>query len=348
MAASVVVTMRVTIDGDGIVEPVAVWTARPLEGGVLTRVFVHTGDTVRVGQVVAQLDSTAAWSSARDLGSQVATLQIELDRLTQSAPVELERSRIAVADAEARLARARTDLRQRMADFGISGDADSVARASGSRIHVGLDGPSADFMSAEAALANARTQVSTAALDTFDIQHKREELSRARLALTTSREHLRRLRITAPASGVVLTDQLDQLTGLAVAAGQPVLDIADLSHWHATLGVSERDVYRISVGDTADIEIPAFAALPVDRFQGHVESVGFQPANAAGGSQTLPGAQVAGYRVTVRLDSIDLGASSRNGMRRGYVVHGKIISKAERAFKVFLEEIRDRVRGVTH
>lgn len=346
VAGASLVTMRVTVDGDGVLEPVSVWPVRSIESGVLSDVVVRAGDTVRKGQVIARLDSVAAWANTSDLDAQIRTARIELDRLSRSAPLDAARSRIGVAEAESHVARARTTLRQRMADFGVQGDADSIAHAAGGRIHVGFDGPSADLLAAEAELDAAKTQVSSSQLASFDIEHKRAELGRLEMMLTASRTHLKRQTIVAPASGVVLTDQPEQLPGLAVMAGQPFLEVADVHHWRATLAVAERDIFRVRVGDRADIEIPAFAALPNDHFGGRIVSVGWQPASASASVVAGSSASPSGYRVLVQLDSADLESVVQGDLRRGYAVHAKIVTRSERALLVFIEQFRDRARGV--
>jgi len=347
LLASILFTMNVTVDGDGLVEPAYVWPVRSSESGIISHLLVQTGDTVHAGQVVAELDSMAAVSDVTSLEARILSTRIALERSVQSAPVESERVRAGVVESEAHVARARAALRERMANFSISGDPDSIARAASSRVHVGLDGPSADLLASLGELAAARAQLSSANLATFDIASKRVELRGLETMLTTSRTHLGRHSILAPSKGVVLTDQLEQLLGAAFVAGQTILEIADMEHWRATLAVSERDVHRIHAGDVADIEIPAFAAMSIDRFRGRVEAVGWQPAAAGGMSAAVAGI-TSGYRVVVRLDSNEVQPLVRGALRRGYAARGKIVTRSARANVLLFEAFREQVRAMTH
>lgn len=343
-----VLTMKVTVSADGVLEPAAIWPVRSTESGLLTTILVQTGDSVDAGQIVARLDSMEAWAAVADLESQLRKIRIERDRAMRSAPIDVQRAQSGVTSAEAHVLRARTLLRQRMVDFMISGDPDSIATTVDGRVHVGLDVPSADLMTAQSELGAARAQLAATGLSEFDVASNTNELDRLERLLAKSRIRAARQVIRAPASGVVLTEQLELLRGRAVIAGESLFEIADTRQWRATLNVGERDVYRVHVGDTVDIEIPAFAAMADNHVRGRVEAVGWQ-ASAPGQSNGATGGTVAGlYRVVVRIDSRERSSPIIDvGLRRGYAVHGEIITRSERALALLVEHFRDRSRQLT-
>ena len=115
-----VLTMKVTVSADGVLEPAAIWPVRSTESGLLTTILVQTGDSVDAGQIVARLDSIEAWAAVADLESQLRKIRIERDRAMRSAPIDVQRAQSGVTSAEAHVLRARTLLRQRMVDFMIS------------------------------------------------------------------------------------------------------------------------------------------------------------------------------------------------------------------------------------
>lgn len=343
-----VLTMKVTVSADGVLEPAAIWPVRSTESGLLTTILVQTGDSVDAGQIVARLDSMEAWAAVADLESQLRKIRIERDRAMRSAPIDVQRAQSGVTSAEAHVLRARTLLRQRMVDFMISGDPDSIATTVDGRVHVGLDVPSADLMTAQSELGAARAQLAATGLSEFDVASNTNELDRLERLLAKSRIRAARQVIRAPASGVVLTEQLELLRGRAVIAGESLFEIADTRQWRATLNVGERDVYRVHVGDTVDIEIPAFAAMADNHVRGRVEAVGWQ-ASAPGQPSGAAGGTVAGlYRVVVRIDSRERSSPIIDvGLRRGYAVHGEIITRSERALALLVEHFRDRSRQLT-
>src|SRR5438105_40317 len=75
IVTSLVVTVRVTEDGDGTLEPVFVWQVRGLEGGVVSAMLVSAGDTVKLGQPVARLDPLTARATVSDLEKALAAAQ---------------------------------------------------------------------------------------------------------------------------------------------------------------------------------------------------------------------------------------------------------------------------------
>lgn len=343
-----VLTMKVTVSADGVLEPAAIWPVRSAESGLLTTMLVQTGDSVDAGQIVARLDSIEAWAAVADLELQLRKMHIERDRSMRSAPIEVQRAQSGVTAAEAHVLRARTLLRQRMVDFMVAGDPDSVVTMIDGRVHVGLDVPSADLMTAQSELVAAQAQLAATRLSEFDVASNSNELDRLERLLAKSRIRAARQVIRAPASGVVLTEQLNLLHGRAVVAGESLFEIADTRQWRATLNVGEHDVYRVRVGDTVDIEIPAFAAMVDNHVRGRVEAVGWQAA-APGQPNGPMGGTIAGlYRIVVCLDFQERSSPViEGGLRRGYAVHGEIITRSERALTLLVEHFRDRSRALT-
>lgn len=348
VVAGVLATVDVTEDGDGVLEPVVVWPVRPVEGGILAQVLVRTGDTVSARQVLARLDSTAAVASIAELEALMAAARADLSRVVRGAPIEHQRLAASVAEADARVSRARTALRERMVEVGVSGDPDSIARAARSRVHVILDGASADLLAAQASLSSAEAQLSSSSLAPLDVERKDAELRRLEAQLVNARRRLGRLSILAPAPGIVLTEQTPSLVGASVAPGETFLELGDPRGWRALLAITERAVYRIRPGDQASVEIPALSAMPNNRFRGHVVSVGWQLAessSAASNGSTPPGR---GYQVLLALDQQDLLPLGTGVLRRGYAVHAKIITRSAHPAELVRDYFRERARGLAH
>lgn len=82
-------------------------------------------------------------------------------------------------------------------------------------------------------------------------------------------KQLAECRLTAPFAGVVARRGLDP--GEQVGAGMPVFTLMDLHPIEAKVGVPERDVEGVRVGQTAEVQVPA---LPGRTFTGRVSLVG--------------------------------------------------------------------------
>lgn len=339
LVVATTIPVSVVVQADGVLEPAVVWPVRSPDPGLISRIAVRTGDSVRGGQIVAQLDNSELNASVRDLVDQIEELRLEQARMLSSAHVDSAKAIAEIATAEAHVAQAKTELRQKMADFSVQGDVDSVVRASANRVHVGLDGPSAAVREAEAEVSAARTTLASVGLASLDVQHKRIEISRLQTSLATARAKLVRSTVESPVSGIVLTDQLDRLQGADVSAGQEILEIGDPLGWRATVVVADRDIYKLRIGDSADVEVTALAALPDDRFRGRIVSLGWQPAN-----QSATG-QPSGYRVEIELDPRRMASSAVAMMRRGYPVHTRVVARSETGLNLFVDYVRERRRG---
>ncbi len=337
--------VRVTVAADGVVEPRSITPVRATESGLLSAMLVRTGESVHSGTIVARIDSLTTSAAVDDLTAQVKLVSLELERAAANKVINRGRLAIAVTSAEAREAEARTFLRERMVDFAVTGDPDSVAAAAAHRVHVGLDGPAAGLRAAQAELALARAQQASFALDSLDELQKRAELARLEAALRATTARLRRQVIRAPADGTVLTDQVEQLEGKLVAAGETILEIANEQIWQATLTISEENVHRVRVGDLADVEILAYAGLAENRFRGTVREVGWQPHNTSRGSDS-PSLSRSGFRIIVQLDTTALAPLLNGSLRRGYVANAKIVTRSERALVVLVERLRGRIRDI--
>lgn len=101
--------------------------------------------------------------------------------------------------------------------------------------------------------------------------------------LKEMRNNFKRTAIYAPAAGTVVglnKKKGEKVLGTIQMTGDQLMTIADLTNMEIQVDVSENDVLRIDVGDTADIEVDAYLNRT---FKGVV----FQIANSAGSSGSV-------------------------------------------------------------
>lgn len=329
-----VVRVRVMVDAAGVLEPSLVWPVRARVTGVVSAVLVHTGDTVRAGQPIVRLDSAESAESVDELRAQRDGARADAERAVATAPLEGERLAAQVAEVEARLIRTRAALRQRMVDFGVGGDPDTVVRAVGSRTHVGLDAAAADVLAGEAELRAARAQLSAAALSRFDIARRWADVARLEAGLRVAERRRTLTTVVADTFGVVLTEQLERLYRASVREGDLLLELGDVRNWRAALLVREQDVHRVSVGDTVRLEVPGLRSLlRSERLLGRVLSIAEQSAVTSAGEQPVGVPRGAGegagrYGVLVAVDQAQVEAIGLRQIRRGFAVQAKIVTRS--------------------
>ncbi|WP_029913490.1 efflux RND transporter periplasmic adaptor subunit [Pelobacter seleniigenes] len=95
-----------------------------------------------------------------------------------------------------------------------------------------------------------------------------QQLEQALAAEKIQRKRLGDTRLRAPVSGFVAKRQVEP--GQTVAAGSPALEIVRLDPVEILVGVPERDIHLVAVGQQAQVTLPA---LPQQQFNGTVRVV---------------------------------------------------------------------------
>lgn len=216
--------------------------------GRVSGVIVEEGATVRAGDTIALQDDTELRREeamrAAEVGSAAAALA-ELE--AGSLPEEIAAGAAAVSGAQAEADRLRSDLaRQR----------ELLAREVIS---------TREYEATEAAARIAQGRLTEAqqrlALLRQGPRRERIDSARARLDQATAGLDLVRTRLdytvlAAPASGVVLTKRIE--AGEYVAAGTPVLTVADLGNAWLRAYLDETDLGRVRLGQAVRIVSDSF------------------------------------------------------------------------------------------
>jgi multidrug resistance efflux pump len=348
LVAATLITLHVTVKAPGAMEPVRIWPVRALEAGTVQRVLVETGDTVKAGTPVVQLDALALQSTLDQLQAQLHGVQIDAARAVSASPVEERQRAEKVAQAQAQLVRARASLRQRLVENGMSGDVDSLLAVYRVGQHVVLDLAVAEIRAAESALRAGATERDMLGLERYDREKQQVQAEELQGQIRSVRERLSRLTLAAPTKGVVLTEQIERLPGTYVREGEQLLEVADLDAWRVTMLVRERDVHRIRMGDSVLVEVNAFNADEDERLHGSVVYVSPEPlaAGAGAGGQAQAGPQSSGlYRVVARLDQAQLARIGVQKFRRGFGVDAQIVTRRGRVIVLVWDYLMDRVKG---
>jgi HlyD family secretion protein len=120
-------------------------------------------------------------------------------------------------------------------------------------------------------------------------------VQRASATLTEAKDNLGRTTIYAPADGTIslLSVELgERVLGTQQMTGTEILRVANLNHMEVEVDVNENDIVKVSVGDSANIEVDAYLKK---EFKGIVTSI----SNSA--SSALTADQVTNFKVKVRI-----------------------------------------------
>ncbi len=317
LVVAAVVSIDITADGSGILEPTRIWPVRTQEPGTVLDVLVATGDSVVPGQALVRLDTLASATGLAQLRATAAESRLTYEHSLATRGVDQRQLDERIRQAQSALLRARALLRQRLTDFGFPDNVDSILRTYRPGSHTAIDLALADLIAAEADSGSLAAQRQVVDAKRFDLARERSEAQRSAAQVALSREQLDRLTLRAPAAGVVLTERIERLLGAYEKQGDLVLEIGDPRNWQATLYVDERDVHEVHVGDEVKVEVQAFARKE-DLLPARVVFVAQEPADAR---------ETGGYRVVATIDP-DVVTGRGPELRRGYTVRGKILTRS--------------------
>ncbi|MFM1932466.1 MAG: hypothetical protein RL226_1769 [Bacteroidota bacterium] len=155
----------------------------------------------------------------------------------------------------------------------------------------------AEFDQAVATFEVAKADV-TAAVESIrsaEFSIKSADASRAE-----AQDNLRRTNLVAPQSGTVTAltkEEGEAVLGTSMMQGETIMKISDLSSMEVNVEVNESDIVRISLGDTADVEVDAYVD---QKFKGIVTEISNTALNALETS-ALSMNQVTNFSVKVRI-----------------------------------------------
>ena len=199
--------------------------------GVVRELHADFNSIVKKGQVIARLDP------------QLIETQIEQQSANvQRAEADLERLKVALADAKQKLDRA-----QQMSEKQL------IPKTDLETAEVNVRSAEAQIKSSEASLVQARAQLNN---------------QKVNLGYTT---------IVAPIDGIIISRNVDQGQTVAASMNAPVLYLmaADLTKMQVLANIDEADVGRMRPGQRVTFRVDAF---PTETFVGSVSQVRLQPA----------------------------------------------------------------------
>ncbi len=254
-----------TVSASGGIQPVFEVKISPDVPGEIIELNVEEGDSVAQGELLIKIRPDIYQSA----------LERTRANLNQQK-ANLADARARVARAEAQLIRTENEYKRNkeLKDQKVISDADFELSEANYKVAVN------DLMSARES-ENAAEFI----------------IASAQATVRESEENLRFTTIRAPISGIVskLNVELgERVVGTAQMAGTEMLRIADLTKMEARVNVNENDIIRVSIGDTAVIDVDSYSHTG-KKFKGTVTQI----ANTAN-DKTSPDA-VTEFEVRIRI-----------------------------------------------
>jgi len=232
--------IRSLVSTNGKVEPVNNFEAHAPVSTNVRRVYVKEGDSVKKGQLLVSLDDADARAQAARAQTQLRAAQADLSAAERGG------NREEVLSLEAQLVKASTDrdFAQRNVDALKKLEQQGAASAG-------------EVREAENALARADAQLTflkqkqTKRYSNAELARVEAQQAEAQASYDAAQDVLAKSNVTAPFDGIVYS--LPARQGGFVAAGELLLQMADLRHMLVRAFVDEPDVGRLASGDAMEI-----------------------------------------------------------------------------------------------
>jgi HlyD family secretion protein len=239
--------------------------------GPITALYVKEGDTVKKGQLLAQIQSIDA---SADVKAQRASLNSSLaDSAASEAAVRAQDENIEALTAD--LARSKADLDQKLADYQRGEqlfDSNLLARQDFDARKAGYNASAAAVKGAEGRLAQARAQ---RAQYSAQLAGAQKRVAQQEAMLSKLNVIYDKYNAYAPLNGVVtnLPVRVGEtvVPGIQSSSASTIMTIADMSEITAEVRVDETDIVNVALGQLADVTIDA---IPNRTFKGRVTEIG--------------------------------------------------------------------------
>jgi len=239
-----------TVSASGKIQPEVEVKITPDVPGEIIALYVKEGDSVKKGQLLLKIQPENYVSVAQ-----------RAEAVVNQTKANAEQAKSTIAQSEARLSRTQAEYNRQKRLFD-----DKVVSAS-------------DLEIAETNLKVARQDLEAAK---SSVEASKFNIKSAEAGLKDASENLRKTSIYAPMSGIVskLAVELgERVVGTSQMAGTEILRIANLNNMEVRINVNENDIVRVSLGDTAIIDVDSYA-MTGKKFRGIVTEI----ANTANGS----------------------------------------------------------------
>jgi HlyD family secretion protein len=253
---------------EGIVDANQVVVSPKIQG-ILERLNVDEGSSVRAGELIATLDTAELYANVQADGASVENLRAQLAQAQSNYQMALTETTGDLAGAEARLSMAKAQLEQsqsQLARVRRDFQRTQALSAQGVSARQDLDHWSADLRTQEATVAAQTEQVRAAEADLVHaqagqyrksaaqsaVESAEAQLHNAESELDAAKSRLSYTQVMAPVSGVVSV--LVARQGEVVGPNAPVATIIDPQSTWVRVGIPESYASNIAVGEKLRIQ----------------------------------------------------------------------------------------------
>lgn len=260
-------TIIETVTASGKITPQTEVKLSSEVSGEVIQLNVQEGDSVRKGQLLCVVNPAI------------------YESIVTQATASVNQARASLASAKASLIQAKAAFENARRNY----ERNKKLRDEKVISELEYDASRLQYEQAEANQSTAEEQVNAAAYSVKSIEAQ----------LKQAQDNLEKTKIFAPISGIVSLVNVklgERVVGTAQMAGTEIIRIADLDNMQVEVDVNENDVLRISLGDTAEVEVDAYLNK---KFVATVTQVSYSATNAI--TQIVSTSQATNFTVKLKL-----------------------------------------------
>jgi HlyD family secretion protein len=309
-------TIIQTVTASGQIYPEVEVKISPDISGEVTELNVQEGDSVKKGQMLARIYADI-YALQRD-----------------QAASQVNQSQATVANSEASLEALKASLTQAQQAY------DRNKKLFDQKVI-----SQAEFEQYETTLRSAKANYDAAK---ENIKSLEANTQTAQTGLTKANKDLQRATLVAPMDGVISSLKIkkgERVAGNSFTLGTEMMTVADMSVLEVRVNVGENDIIKVSIGDSADIEVDAYNNR---KFKGIVTQI----ASSTTTTTTVTTNDVTNYEVRIRLepssydDLIDPSKPRKFPFRPGMNASADIkTQRKDNILSVPITSVNARVKG---
>lgn len=254
-----------TVSASGKIYPALEVKISPDVSGEIIDIYAEEGDSVKEGDLLIKIRPDIYLS------------------LQNRADASLNQSKASLANSEARLLQVQAQFENAKATF------DRNEKLWKQKVI-----SEADYLNALSAFKTSEGELAAAKQT---VEASKYSVKVAEAALKEANDNLRQTNIYAPTTGTISmlnVEKGERVVGTTQMAGTEMLRVADLSVMEVQVDVTENDILRVNLGDTAEIEVDAYIGR---KFKGLVTYI----ANSSKAEASMASESVTNFVVKIQL-----------------------------------------------
>lgn len=257
-------TIVETVSASGKIQPEAEVKISPDVSGEIVGLYVKEGDKVKKGDLLAKIKPDVYLS------------------LVDRAIAALNSAKANLANAQSRSVQAASQYKKAQSSFDRS-----------KKLYADKVISDADYEAAQSAFEVAKAETDAAK---ESVSGAKFNVASAEASVKEAKDNLNKTTIMAPVDGTIYGLKVElgeRVVGTSQVSGTEMMRIANLGNMEVDVDVNENDIARLSVGDTANIEVDAYLN---QKFVGIVTEIA-NSANSLGATVD----QVTNFTVKIRI-----------------------------------------------